>query len=157
MFTHEPCFLEHDGKAKCECLLIADRHLILIGLSQQHLTNLWSFFAVSAIVMSIFGPQQPIVLSGTDSFYQYHLTCCVLLVEQPSAEWFCNEECWMNAGRKRFGRSCDFHIWKVLGGGGALRGLKHLTYDSVVYFYFRYPLGYTYRKIFSGGIGLVRN
>ena len=49
----------------------------------------------------------------------------------------------MNApehARKRFGRSCDFHIWKVLGGGGALRGLKRLTYDSVVYFYFRYPL-----------------
>ena len=49
----------------------------------------------------------------------------------------------MNAGltgRKRFRRSCDFHIWKVLGGGGALRGLKRLTYDSVMYFYFRYPL-----------------
>ena len=38
-------------------------------------------------------------------------------------------------------RCCsDFHIWKVLGGGGALSGLKRLTYDSVVYFYFRYPL-----------------
>ena len=49
----------------------------------------------------------------------------------------------MNAelrGRKGLERSRDFHIWKVLGGGGALRGLKHLTYDSVVYFYFRYPL-----------------
>ena len=49
----------------------------------------------------------------------------------------------MNAelrGRKGLERSHDFHIWKVLGGGGALRGLKCLTYDSVVYFYFRYPL-----------------
>ena len=49
----------------------------------------------------------------------------------------------MNAelrGRKGLERSRDFHIWKVLGGGGALRGLKHLTYDSVVCFYFRYPL-----------------
>ena len=49
----------------------------------------------------------------------------------------------MNAGfrgRKRLKRSRDFHIWKVLGGGGALRGLKCLTYDGVVYFYFRYPL-----------------
>ena len=49
----------------------------------------------------------------------------------------------MNAelrGRKRLERSHDFHIWKVLGGGGALRELKRLTYDSVVYFYFRYPL-----------------
>ena len=49
----------------------------------------------------------------------------------------------MNAelrGRKRLEKSRDFHIWKVLGGGGALRGLKRLTYDGVVYFYFRYPL-----------------
>ena len=49
----------------------------------------------------------------------------------------------MNAelrGRKGLERSRDFQIWKVLGGGGALRGLKRLTYDSVVYFYFRYPL-----------------
>ena len=49
----------------------------------------------------------------------------------------------MNAelrGRKGLERSCDFHIWKVLGGGGALRELKRLTYDSVMYFYFRYPL-----------------
>ena len=29
-------------QSKCKCLLIADRHLILIGLSWQHLTNLWS-------------------------------------------------------------------------------------------------------------------
>ena len=43
-------------------------------------------------------------------------------------------------GRKRLEKSCDFLIWKVLGGGGALRGLKCLTYDGVVYFYFRYPL-----------------
>ena len=43
-------------------------------------------------------------------------------------------------GRKRLEKSCDFLIWKVLGGGGALRGLKRLTYDGVVYFYFRYPL-----------------
>ena len=49
----------------------------------------------------------------------------------------------MNAelrGRKGLERSRDFQIWKVLEGGGALRGLKRLTYDSVVYFYFRYPL-----------------
>ena len=49
----------------------------------------------------------------------------------------------MNAelrGRKRLERSRDLHIWKVLGGGGALRGLERLTYDGVVYFYFRYPL-----------------
>ena len=49
----------------------------------------------------------------------------------------------MNAelrGRKGLERSRDFHIWKVLGGGGALRGLKRLTYDSVMCFYFRYPL-----------------
>ena len=52
----------------------------------------------------------------------------------------------MNAelrGRKGLERSRDFHIWKVLGGGGALRGLKRLTYDSVVCFYFRYPLATT--------------
>ena len=47
-------------------------------------------------------------------------------------------------GRKRLERSCDFHIWKVLGGGGALRGLKHLTYDGVMYFYFWYPLAMGY-------------
>ena len=41
-------------------------------------------------------------------------------------------------GRKRLGRSRDFHVWKVRGGGG---GLKRLTYDGVMYFYFRYPLG----------------
>ena len=40
-------------------------------------------------------------------------------------------------GRKRLERSRDFHIWKVQ--GGALRGLICLTYDGVVYFYFRYP------------------
>ena len=45
-----------------------------------------------------------------------------------------------SGGRKRLKISRDFHIWKVLGGGGALRGLKRLTYDGVVYFYFRYPL-----------------
>ena len=41
----------------------------------------------------------------------------------------------MNAelrGRKRLEKSRDFLIWKVLGGGGALRGLKRLTYDGVV-------------------------
>ena len=56
----------------------------------------------------------------------------------------------MNAelrGRKGLERSRDFHIWKVLGGGGALRGLKRLTYDSVVYFYFRYPLQLRHLKI----------
>ena len=49
-------------------------------------------------------------------------------------------------GRKRLERSRDFHIWKVLGGGGALRRLKHLTYDGVVYFYFRYPLILLWKK-----------
>ena len=49
-------------------------------------------------------------------------------------------------GRKRLERSCDFHIWKVLGGGGALRGLKRLTYDGVMYFYFRYPLRTTHQE-----------
>ena len=146
MCSHEPWFfLEHDDEAKCgycECLLIADRHLISIRLSQQHLTNLWSVFCSICNINVHIGPQQPMVLSDTDSFYLYHLTCCVLL-EQPLADWICNEGCWMNVGlrhRKTLERSCDSLIWKVLGGGGALRGLKRLTYDGVMYFYFRYPL-----------------
>ena len=63
----------------------------------------------------------------------------------------------MNAelrGRKRLERSHDFHIWKVLGGGGALRELKRLTYDSVMYFYFRYPLGF--RDLRDGWLAGVR-
>ena len=54
-------------------------------------------------------------------------------------------------GRKRLEGSCDFHIWKVLGGGGALRGLKRLTRDGVMYFYFRYPLGEGVPVISSAG------
>jgi len=66
------------------------------------------------------------LLSCTDSLYQYHLTCHRLL-EQPSADWFGNEECRKNTGirvghggrkRWRLEWSCAFHIRKVLEGGG---------------------------------------